>query len=151
MVQEQISSGTATEWGCEQLTVGQMTGPRPALSVVTFGSQKLGDTKITKWQISSRIWQKGHYSFICDFLFGCNSLTLCSSYGKCCYISYLGVEVNGKGNVCWTYRKIEWLCLYNGPNNLFHLANFPSIAIFVSKDIKCCWKVLRFYQNRTLL
>lgn len=41
-------------------------------------------------------------------------------------------------------------CLYNGRNNLFHLTNFPSIAIFVSKDIKCCWKVLRFYQNRTL-
>lgn len=119
------------QWGCELFTVLQRTGPKPALIAMTFESWGLGDTKITEWQISSRIWQKGHFSLICGFLFGCNSLTLCSSYGKWCCISYLGVEeANGKGNVCWTYRKVERLCLYNGRNNFISMNSLSFYSNF---------------------
>lgn len=50
------------------------------------GLRRYQDNYVT---ISSRIWLKGHYSYVCDFLFSCNSVTFCSSYAKWNYISYL--------------------------------------------------------------
>lgn len=41
------------------------------------------------------------------------TLSFGSSYAKWDYHLILREEMNMKENVCWAYRKIELLCLYN--------------------------------------
>lgn len=58
----------------------------PALNALTFGSQDMGDTKVTKWPLSIQRGRKDIILHVCDYLSGYDSdhLYLLYKMGKVC-------------------------------------------------------------------
>ena len=141
-----VSSGSCKTGTPREVIVLWAPGPRPAPSALSFGSQDSGDTKITKWQRCSRMWQRDiMLRFVTFFLAVALWPYVAVMQNGLSFLS-LKMKWVWKENVCRTYQKIWLLRLYSeqksfiGWNLISYYRN--TFKKFMFKYTKLCLKGL---------